>query len=108
MKTIPFDIEKAKDGAKVVTRDGREVRIVFFDAPNKEKAFCCQFCAVDNCESRNAEFDAEAFISSTAIPEPRKRDKIDEWLNSRHFDYHGLIDKGLALEAPERLYDIIS
>ena len=27
-----------------------------------------------------------------------------DWLNSRHFDYRGLIEKGLALEAPEGMY----
>ena len=26
---------------------------------------------------------------------------VIDWLNSRHFDYRGLIEKGLALEAPE-------
>ena len=31
-------------------------------------------------------------------------DQID-WLNSRHFDYRGLIDMGLALEAPEGMYN---
>ena len=34
-KLIPFDIEKAKNGAKVVTRDGRLVRIGFFDLKDK-------------------------------------------------------------------------
>ena len=29
---------------------------------------------------------------------------ILEWLNSHHFDYRGLIGKGLALEAPEGMY----
>ena len=29
--------------------------------------------------------------------------KID-WLNAHHFDYRGLIEKGLALEAPEYMY----
>lgn len=28
-----------------------------------------------------------------------------EWLNAHHFDYRGLISKGLALEAPEGMYD---
>ena len=28
-----------------------------------------------------------------------------EWLNSHHFDYGGFIEKGLALEAPEGMYD---
>lgn len=27
-----------------------------------------------------------------------------DWLNARHFDYRGLIEKGLALEAPEDMY----
>lgn len=28
-----------------------------------------------------------------------------EWLNEHHFDYRGLIEKGLALEAPEGMYN---
>ena len=28
-----------------------------------------------------------------------------DWLNSHHFDYHELIEKGLALEAPEGMYE---
>ena len=27
------------------------------------------------------------------------------WLNANHFDYRGLIPKGLAIEAPEGIYD---
>ena len=30
--------------------------------------------------------------------------KLLDWLNSHHFDYRGLIKKGLALEAPEGMY----
>ena len=29
-----------------------------------------------------------------------------DWLNAHHFDYRGLIEKGLALEAPEGMYII--
>jgi hypothetical protein len=29
-----------------------------------------------------------------------------DYLNSHHFDYRGLIEKGLALEAPEGMYNI--
>lgn len=32
--------------------------------------------------------------------------KCFEWLNSHHFDYGGLIIKGLALKAPEDMYKI--
>lgn len=31
-------------------------------------------------------------------------ERID-WLNAHHFDYRGLISKGLAIEAPEGMYD---
>lgn len=27
-----------------------------------------------------------------------------DWLNEHHFDYRGLIENGLALEAPEGMY----
>ena len=30
--------------------------------------------------------------------------EIMDWLNKHHFDYRGLIEKGLALEAPEGMY----
>ena len=34
----------------------------------------------------------------------RCNDKAFDWLNAHHFDYRGLIGKGLALEAPKRMY----
>ena len=30
---------------------------------------------------------------------------FQDWLNANHFDYRGLIEKGLALEAPEGMYN---
>lgn len=36
------------------------------------------------------------------IPNPNCVD----WLNSKHFDFRGLIPKGLAIEAPENMYNI--
>lgn len=36
-------------------------------------------------------------------PSSFSMDAID-WLNEHHFDYRGLIEKGLALEAPEDMY----
>lgn len=29
---------------------------------------------------------------------------VVDWLSAHHFDYRGLIEKGLALEAPEGMY----
>ncbi len=31
---------------------------------------------------------------------------VYDWLNEHHFDYRGLIEKGLALEAPKDMYNI--
>jgi hypothetical protein len=31
---------------------------------------------------------------------------VIDWLNAHHFDYRGLIEKGLALEAPKDMYNI--
>lgn len=30
--------------------------------------------------------------------------QVLDWLNARHFDYRGLLEKGLALPAPEGMY----
>ena len=30
--------------------------------------------------------------------------ELVDWLNAHHFDYRGLIEKGLALKAPEGMY----
>ena len=32
--------------------------------------------------------------------------ELIEWLNAHYFDYRGLIEKGLALEAPDDMYKI--
>lgn len=32
-------------------------------------------------------------------------DKATDWLNAHHFDYRGLIDRGLALEAKDGMYN---
>lgn len=31
-------------------------------------------------------------------------DRLTDWLNANHFDHRGLIEMGLALEAPENMY----
>lgn len=38
-KLKPFDLEKAKQGAKVVTRDGRPVRIICWDKLDDDNTY---------------------------------------------------------------------
>ena len=45
-----------------------------------------------------------AFCSYNGIDDSCVIDYMD-WLNSHHFDYRDLISKGLALEAPEGMYE---
>jgi hypothetical protein len=50
---------------------------------------------------RNQELQRVAFAEigrESAIAE------ISDWLNANHFDYRGLIERGLALEAPDGMY----
>lgn len=37
---------------------------------------------------------------------PQISSQYVDWLNAHHFDYRGLIEKGLALQAPEEMYNI--
>jgi len=45
------------------------------------------------------------FLCSSQYPVTDAYDLFD-WLNAHHFDYRGLIEKGLALEAPEGMYEV--
>lgn len=43
-------------------------------------------------------------LSDYRYPPEQSVDEISDWLNSHHFDHHGLIRMGLALKAPEGIY----
>ena len=43
----------------------------------------------------------QAFFNYDGVEYP---EEYIDWLNAHHFDYRGLIEKGLALEAPEGMY----
>lgn len=43
-------------------------------------------------------------VALAEIYRPEAVSEIMDWLNAHHFDYRGLIEKGLALEAPEGMY----
>jgi hypothetical protein len=45
----------------------------------------------------------EKFLYSSRYPVTDAYELFD-WLSAHHFDYRGLIEKGLALEAPEEMY----
>lgn len=66
----------------------------------EEEKFKCPVCA--NFEDwRYGSIDLNAY--NTELDITLVYNYID-WLNEHHFDYRGLIEKGLALEAPEGMY----
>ena len=46
------------------------------------------------------------YISVGRRVSPDNPSVLSDWLNAHHFDYRGLIEMGLALEAPEGMYKI--
>ena len=55
-------------------------------------------------EEEKDEFEKLSFIYDTSDGSMLFSEKGLDWLNEHHFDYRGLIEKGLALEAPEGMY----
>ena len=55
-------------------------------------------------EGEMIEFERLSFIYDTSDGSMLFSEKGLDWLNEHHFDYRGLIEKGLALEAPEDMY----
>lgn len=47
----------------------------------------------------------ESIVASDGITYAFETYKSIDWLNAHHFDYRGLIKKGLALEAPNGMYN---
>lgn len=52
----------------------------------------CEYCDLE-----------DKFLCSSQYPVTDAYELFD-WLNAHHFDYRGLIEKGLALEAPKDMY----
>ena len=52
-------------------------------------------------------FDCLVFDSfdRSYIPDEKLTYRAFDWLNAHHFDYRGLIEKGLAIESPENMYN---
>lgn len=53
-------------------------------------------------EEKHDYFMTYTSVNGIDIPHPYK---TQDWCNANHFDYRGLIPKGLALVAPEGMYN---
>ena len=61
------------------------------------------------CDGIEIDDDGNHFHYTTIYSDVESFRGVDfgaiDWLNAHHFDYRGLIEKGLALEAPEDMYE---
>lgn len=57
-------------------------------------------------EKERNEFDEYTFEVISFFGQAVEAGQLTDWLNAHHFDYRGLIEKGLALEAPNGMYNI--
>ena len=89
--------EDLRDFAQLKFKDSENLKIVNFP---KMKFGFKGFINV-HCKNKHNE-DTWTFQITTNSPLENYLG-ID-WLNAHHFDYRGLIPKGLALEAPEGMY----
>jgi len=65
-----------------------------------------KLCGADNATKQGALFVVGGLVESeTLIVDYYTMQSVINYLLSRHFDVHGLIEKGLALNAPEGMYD---
>ena len=66
----------------------------------ERKEYISYFVGIEPLPSDFTAYPIEHYI----LFEYEAKNLID-WLNAHHFDYRGLIEKGLALEAPEGMYE---
>lgn len=69
------------------------------------------YCSIDACRlylrpmSSMTMEEQREYIPVGRGMSPDNPSVLADWLNAHHFDYRGLIEKGLALEAPEGMYE---
>ena len=67
----------------------------------------CEFRRISNCKVYKDDFYNEDCEYSEGFTYIDKNTEIEtfNWLNAHHFDYRGLIKRGIALEAPKGMYN---
>lgn len=69
----------------------------------KEFIHCAEYEVEESVNGRHYEYYLKDYVGTPEKP-ICNYNAID-WLNKHHFDYRGLIGKGLAVEAPEGMYN---
>lgn len=102
---LPYGvIVQDRNGTHILTQGNTELGTEYIkpylrlmsSMTKKERQFLLKFGTVGMDENDKV-FDVYPFGLEKTMP-------VIDFLNTHHFDYRGLIEKGLALEAPEDMY----
>ena len=112
---LPYNTKIAyctPDSTEVVTLSLATIKIIeaipiYTDCPISVKPYLRSMSSMTE-EERNEylsiKMQETERVALAEVYRPEAISEIMDWLNKHHFDYRGLIEKGLALEAPEGMY----
>jgi len=116
---VTFVYVEREEGDLVPLYD-EDGNLVDDDEPNVHTLISCNYygeCDIDDYSSATI-YDIKPYLRPMSSMTEEEKEEYDktfdwnysiqgtpfDWLNAHHFDYRGLIEKGLALEAPTDMY----
>ena len=108
------------DGESVIAKEDDDIRSIDIHTKEIQANYYGEWVDLEHCKPylRPLSSMTEEEYDQLYIDSRVKEDSIDildalandmdaiDWLNAHHFDYRGLIEKGLALKAPEDMYKL--
>lgn len=99
------------DGGGEEVLDTTDIADILYNEENSEFPMYKPYLRPLSSMTKEEENECIGFSRTTIIPHVRNwfgfsitNPVFTDWLNAHHFDHRGLIEKGLALEAPEEMY----
>lgn len=113
---LPYGVKAQYNNKKEIFGDVEQIEasgdidLSYYDEETERWKLCCT--SIDNIKPYlrpMLSMTEEEHIKLKAVYDNGSNGLFDEyshidWLNANHFDYRGLIERGLALEAPEDMY----
>ena len=109
---LPYGVKVKVLNEDILSQDSKEGFIIGKENANDD-CFVIQ-CSSDSYVLSYSDFKPYLRPMSSMTEEEKKEClkitfvEATDWLNSHHLDYRGLIEKGLALEAPPGMYENIT